>query len=504
MKQGNIIVNAAFTIGRIDSKLYGSFLEHMGRTIYTGIYEPSHVNADEDGFRTDVLKAVHDMGVTVIRYPGGNFVSGYEWRDGIGPKEKRPRRLELAWGAIENNEFGTDEFMHWAHKAGVQPMLAVNLGTNGTDAALSYIEYCNHRGGTDYSDLRKSNGASEPYGVKLWCLGNEMDGTWQIGHKSAEEYGRLTAETAKAMKLVDPSIEVSGCGSSLVSMPSFPDWDMTILNNAYEYMEYLALHQYFAGQEKGFTAFVAQSMDMDRYLDAAIATCDFVKARKRSTKTMYISVDEWGIWTKNELPVQREKWHELNAFSEQVYSLEDSLLFAGMLMSMIRHADRVKMACQSLLTNISAPIMTEQGGGIWYQPIFYVFSLFAHHAHGSVLRQQVVDSPVFFDTPCNAIPLLDSVVIYDENCKEVIVFCINRDENEEIQLTVSLEGFSSCTLLEHIVLYHEDYHADNRYNHQNVVPQKTNRARVTDVTLVCSLQRHSFNMIRLRTGGIAL
>ena len=190
LRTAQLTIDPAFSIGPADRRLFGSFVEHMGRCVYGGIYEPGHPSADSRGLRRDVLELTRELGVSVVRYPGGNFVSGYRWEDGVGPVGDRPRRLDLAWKTIETNAFGLDEFMTWAAEAGVEPMMAVNLGTRGRPGGLDLLEYANHPGGTELSDLRRKHGAEDPYGVRLWCLGNEMDGPWQVGHKTADEYGR--------------------------------------------------------------------------------------------------------------------------------------------------------------------------------------------------------------------------------------------------------------------------------------------------------------------------
>ena len=290
MEITKIICNKNFQIDKVDSRLFGSFLEHMGRVIYSGIYEPDNINSDEDGFRKDVLEQVKQMNVTTIRYPGGNFVSAYHWEDGVGPKEKRPHKIELAWKSIETNEFGTNEFMKWAKKANINPIFTVNLGTRGVEDAAHYLEYCNFPGGTEYSDLRKMHGVDKPYGIKLWCLGNEMDGSWQVGHKSAEEYGKLAAETGKVMKIIDPEIELIVCGSSLSSMETYPEWDMEVLDKAYDIADYLALHQYYAGQEKGTPGFLAQSLDMEEYIHTIRSAAQVIKQKKKSKKDMKFSL----------------------------------------------------------------------------------------------------------------------------------------------------------------------------------------------------------------------
>ena len=328
--KARITVNKKFVRGEIDRRIYGSFVEHMGRVVYSGIYEPGHETADENGFRQDVLEKVKQMGVTAVRYPGGNFVSCYDWRDGVGPAKGRPRRLEIAWRAIETNEVGINEFMRWAEKAGIEPVFAVNLGTKGIENAVSLVEYCNIKEGTFYSDWRKEHGVENPYGIKTWCLGNEMDGDWQIGHKTAQEYGRLAQETAKAMKQVDNSIELVSCGSSKSDMKTYPDWEAETLKYTYPYVDYVSLHQYYGGQELGTENFLSQSLDMERYIKTVIGTCDYVKAWHRSDKTLYISFDEWGVWSVPDqvvaASVDERPWQVAPHLSEQIYTMEDAML----------------------------------------------------------------------------------------------------------------------------------------------------------------------------------
>lgn len=490
MRREKIISNIEFQTGEIDSRLYGSFVEHMGRVVYTGVYEPGHPCADEDGFRTDVLEAVRDLGVTQIRYPGGNFVSCYRWEDGVGPKEERPRRLEIAWKAIETNQFGTNEFMKWADKAGVKPMLAVNLGTRGIEEAVQYLEYCNFPEGTSYSDLRKSHGVKEPYGVKAWCLGNEMDGPWQIGHKTSKEYGRLAAETAKAMKVVDPDIELVVCGSSLKTMETFPCWEAEVLSETYDYVDYISLHQYFDGQEKGTEAFLAQVDEMNEYIRTVGAVCDFVKAQKHSEKDIRISFDEWGVWAYSSKETvaqcERNSWQLAPRLSEMIYTFEDALLFGGMLLALLKNADRVKMACQSLLTNISACIMTEPGGEIWLQPIYYPFSRVAKYGRGTVLKNLSQNSI-----------LIDSVMVYNKEKEEAVIFAINRSIEEKIEVVFELQGVVCETVIEHEVMESENIKETNQKNHQAVLPRRARGAKAESSQVTVAMEPLSWNMIRI-------
>ena len=303
MGEARFSIDPAFAVAGVDERLFGSFVEHMGRAVYGGIYEPDHPTADEDGFRGDVLELTRELGVTVVRYPGGNFVSAYDWEDGVGPREQRPTRLDLAWRSFEPNEVGTDEFMAWARKAGAQPNFAVNLGTRGVDAARNLVEYCNAPAGSRYADWRVENGHADPYGIKLWCLGNEMDGPWQVGQKTAVEYGRLAAEAGKAMRLVDPSIELCVVGSSNSRMPTFGAWEDTVLDLAWDVSDYISLHSYYdPANYPDLDAYLACSLDLDRMIDTVVATADAVAGRKRSRKKIGISVDEWNVWHQQANP----------------------------------------------------------------------------------------------------------------------------------------------------------------------------------------------------------
>lgn len=501
MKETKLICNKDFIVGRVDKRIFGSFVEHMGRTIYSGIYEPGHPCADDEGFRTDVLKLVREMGVTTVRYPGGNFVSCYDWRDGVGPREKRPTRLELAWRSVETNEFGLNEFVKWAQKADVSPILAVNLGTKGIENAVSLLEYCNHEKGTFYSDLRRHHGVEKPYGIRTWCLGNEMDGEWQIGHKTATEYGRLAQETAKAMKLVDPSVKLVVCGSSKSSMATFPDWEVETLLHTYDSVDYLALHQYYEGQQLGTAVFLAQSLDLERYIHTVRSICDCIKAKKHSKKDIYLSVDEWGVW---EIPsddvdsqLKSKPWQTAPAIGEQIYTMEDALLFASMMMVLLKNADRVKIACQSLLTNISACIMTARGGEAWVQPTYYPFAHLAKYGKGEVLLTRQ-NGPCYSCEEFEGVPYVDSVAVYQEDSGEITLFLVNRSEGEEQLFCCELQGFNPDYVLEHIQMYDRDKKATNQTNHHRICPHSDGDAKIENGLLMATLKPLSWNVIRLK------
>ncbi len=485
-------------ISDVDPRLYGSFIEHLGRAVYTGIYEPGHPTADPNGLRSDVVDLVRELGVTVVRYPGGNFVSGYNWEDGIGPKEQRPTRLDLAWGTLESNQFGTDEFMRWCAQAGTAPMMAVNLGTRGIDAARSLVEYCNFPGGTYWSDLRKANGAADPHNVKLWCLGNEMDGPWQIGAKTAEEYGRLACETAKTMKWVDPSIELVACGSSGSGMPTFGAWEETVLMHTYDHVEYVSLHTYYGNRDNDTPNFLARTLDMDRFISSVAATCDHVQARKRGKKQINLSFDEWNVWFhSNEQDQQTPLWTYARPLLQDTYTVEDALVVGCMLITLLRHADRVKVACLAQLVNVIAPIMTEAGGSAWRQTIFYPFMHAAKYGQGIAIEVNV-KSPAYANKQFDQVPFLEAVATLDQENETATLFAVNRSLDEPLQIEADARDLAGYRVVEHLVLDGKNWLAANTAAHPDtVVPHTCSGAKNEDGMLQATLPPMSWNVVRM-------
>lgn len=493
--KAKIIANRHFRIGEIDRRIYGSFIEHIGRAVYGGIYEPSHPTADDRGFRRDVLELVRKLRVPIVRYPGGNFVSGYNWEDGIGDRAKRPRRMELAWMNTETNEVGIDEFQEWAKRADTEVMMAVNLGTRGADEARNCVEYCNATTDTYYANLRRSNGFEKPFGIKVWCLGNEMDGPWQIGHKTAEEYGRLATETAKVMKWVDPSIELVVSGSSNLDMPTFGSWEMTVLDHTYDYVDYLSLHQYYYNAGNDTPTFLSRSDYMDDFIKGAAAICDAIKAKKKSGKTIHLSFDEWNVWEPNDgQNPKNKKWSVAPPQMDDVYTFEDALLVGGMLITLQNNCDRVKMACLAQLVNVIAPIVTENGGDAWVQTIFYPFFYASVYGAGETLRA-VTQSETYSAGGRDNIPFLTASVVHNAAAGEVLVYAVNRSLDADMELDVALEDFGDCRLTEHTELYSDDLKAVNDKDAERVSPRTV---AVGDGAVV--LKKHSWNLLRYQYG----
>ena len=496
MKKSKLILSGDYKIAKIDERIFGSFIEHLGRAVYGGIYEPGHPEADENGFRKDVMRLIRDIDVPVVRYPGGNFVSGYNWEDGVGPVEKRPRRLELAWTSTEPNTFGTNEFVKWCRTVGASPMMAVNLGTRGPEEARQLVEYCNTEKGTYYSDLRRSHGAEKPHDIKLWCLGNEMDGDWQMGHKTAEEYGRTANETAKLMKFVDPGIELVLCGSSSSNMRTFGEYDKTALDLAYDKVDYISLHQYFSNHDLNTENFLARSAELEDYIKTVICICDFVKGKRHTKHTINLSVDEWNVWYHSG-GTEFERWSVAPPILEDIYNFEDALLVGLMLITLLRHSDRVKIACLAQLVNVIAPIMTENGGRAWAQTIYWPYYHASKFGRGTALNG-ILETTKHDTKDFSDIGDIDCASVWNEEKEELTVFAVNRDLTEDNLLSVDLKDFDGYTLFEHIALEGFDRYAVNTADDGSVAPVRKTIEPSGEASREIKLSPLSWNVIRFK------
>jgi len=471
MPSASLHLNPAHSLHTVDPRIFGSFVEHMGRSVYTGIFEPGHLTADADGFRQDVAVLIKDLQPTVLRYPGGNFVSTYNWEDGVGPVEKRPARLDPAWRTTEPNTIGTNEFITWCRAIGSEPMLAFNMGTRGLAEALAYWEYCNHPGGTALSDLRVAHGYPKPHDVRLWCLGNEMDGPWQMGNKTAAEYGRLACEIARALKQCDPTLELVVAGSCSAGLPTFPEWDRIVLEHTYEFVDHISLHIYVNDIGLTLTDYLAVAAKMENHIRVVSAACDYVKAHKRGKKDIKLAFDEWNIWNWNFMhPPGFQPWCHAPAQVEQTYSMIDAVIFGSLLITLLRHADRVSIANVAQLVNVIAPIMTEPGGPAWRQTIFFPFEHASRWGRGEVVFSRV-ESPQIETKEFGFVPSIEAVAIRGADGR-VTIFAINRHQTDALplQLTVAA-GNLAPQLGEHLVLHHETPTETNTREHPDrVVP----------------------------------
>ncbi|MDO5126058.1 MAG: alpha-N-arabinofuranosidase, partial [Ruminococcus sp.] len=467
--KSKICIDKQKIISKIDDRIYSSFIEHLGRAVYGGIYEPNHETADDMGFRKDVLEMVKSLNVPLIRYPGGNFVSGYNWEDGTGDRAKRPKKLELAWRCIETNEVGIDEFQEWCKRVGSEVMMAVNLGTRGPDDARNLVEYCNSNTDTYYADMRRKNGFDKPFGIKVWCLGNEMDGNWQICSKTPQEYARIACETAKIMKWVDPTIELVACGSSGIQMPLWGEWERTLLREAYDHIDYISLHSYYGNRADNTPDYLAQSLDMDRFIKKTAEICDEIKAEKNSDKTINLSFDEWNVWFhSNEQDSKIEMWQFAPPLLEDIYNLEDALVVGCLLITLLKNADRVKIACLAQLVNVIAPIMTENGGPVWAQTIFYPFMHCSLNGRGTALEVSCQCNTYDVGERKN-VPYIETVAVVNDDQSQITVFAVNRSLDDECQLDIDFNGFENFKYTSHTILTGDDLKKCNTVDNPNAV-----------------------------------
>lgn len=494
-----VYLDSRRTLPPLDRNLFGSFLEHLGRAIYGGIYDPGSKLSDSNGFRKDVLEEVKHLGVPIIRYPGGNFVSGYHWQDGVGPRKDRPRVLEKAWNSIETNQFGTNEFMAWCRSVGATPLMGLNLGTGTAEQAAALVEYCNVEKGTRWSDLRREHGIAEPYHVQHWCLGNEMDGPWQIGHMSATEYGFKAADAARQMRYVDHSLKLVACGSSGPFMPTYLEWDREVLEQCYDYVDGLSLHRYFGNvrETNGDSAkYLAMNLSMERQIAETAAVCDYVQRLKRSAKKLWLSFDEWNVWYRTTTGDAVDgKRQEAPHLLEEVYNLEDALLVGGLLNSLIRNSDRVKIACLAQLVNVIAPIVTNPNG-LLHQTIFYPYSWALQFARGAAL-QLLVESPEYEVPGMGHLPYVDVAATYNAEAKALSVFVLNRDLSKAREVEFLWEDNAPSHVVDSQILTGDDLKAFNSFEGpQHVAPRSFEKPATTGMRTRLEVLPRSYSMIQ--------
>ena len=499
--QIKMTLDKEYKVAVVDKRIYGSFIEHLGRAVYGGIYQPEHPQADENGFRKDVIELVKELEVPVVRYPGGNFVSNFFWEDSVGPTNERQPRLDLAWRSLEPNTFGVDEFYNWTQAINADIMMAVNLGTRGVADACNFLEYCNFSQGTKYSDLRIKHGRKEPYDIKLWCLGNEMDGEWQLGKKTMEEYGRISEEAGKAMKLIDPTIELVSCGSSFMDMPTFPEWEAKTLEHNYNYVDYISLHQYYGNESNNTDDYLASSDDMEEFIHTVVSVCDYVKAKKRSKKTINLSFDEWNVWFHSKAEeadiTENRPWQVAPALLEDHYNFEDALMVGLMLITLLKNADRIKIACLAQLVNVIAPIMTKADGKAWKQTIYYPFLHASKYGRGTVLLTPV-NSPTHETKEHGAVNDIVSVAVFNEEFEELTIFAVNRNLQESHCLAIDIRSFDGSEVVEKIEMVADDLKAKNAPFDEKVRPVTVNDFKREDDIVTANLKQASWNVIRLR------
>ena len=466
MKTTTLHLHPSFTVAEVDPRVFGGFLEHLGRAVYDGIYKPESAHADDLGCRTDTLDALRRLSFTAMRYPGGNFVSGYHWQDAVGPRAKRPVTRDLAWHSLETNQFGPNEFIELCGRMDWTPMLAVNLGTGTPEEAKNWLEYCNIGVGSKWSNLRAEHGYEDPFNVKLWCLGNEMDGPWQMGHMPAERYADLTKQTARLMKMCDPGVEVVACGSCGTELPTFMDWDRKVLEYLGEDCDYLSIHSYVGNSEDDTPEFLATIKGVDRQIEAADAACKAAYYRNRSKRRTYISFDEWNVWYRAR---SNEHVDGSGRFAphllEEVYNLEDALVVAQYMNSFIRHADSVKIANIAQIVNVIAPILT-QGDNLLLQTIFFPIEMYSRRRTGTSLEVRV-DGPGYETRKFGKVDYIDASAILNED--KLSVFLVNRDASSPMQVKLDTAGMKVKGVLCAEVVCGPDAKSTNTFENPNVV-----------------------------------
>jgi alpha-N-arabinofuranosidase len=501
VSSAQLVVDPDRAVGAVDRRLFGSFVEHLGRAVYDGLYEPDHPLADERGFRTDVVELVRGLGISNVRYPGGNFVSGFRWEDSVGPRDQRPRRLDLAWHSLETNQVGLHEFSDWLDLVGGELVLAVNLGTRGTLEALDLLEYANVPGGSTLSDLRAAHGRPAPFGVRTWCLGNEMDGPWQLGHRSADDYGKLAAQTAGALRQLDPSVELVVCGSSSAQMPTFGEWERVVLGHTHGLVDAISCHAYYS-LKGDLGSFLASGVDMDRFIETVVAIADAVGAEQGSSKRLAISFDEWNVWDVERYETEDKRtavddWPVAPRLLEDVYTVADAVVLGSLLISLLKHADRVTSACLAQLVNVIAPIMTEPGGPAWTQTTYVPFATTSRLARGQALAVDV-HCGTYESAAHGEVPLVDAVATRDPETGAVALFLVNRatDAPTTVEVDVRRTGVSRIT--ETVAVWDEDLTAANTLADRERVQARTDDgARLDDGVLRLELPPVSWTALSL-------
>lgn len=489
-------------IGEIDKNLYGNFVEHLGRCVYGGIYDPGSPLADADGFRKDVMEAVKGLNVSLIRYPGGNFVSNYHWLDGVGPKSDRVPRMELAWARLETNEFGTNEFIKYCKTIGSEPYLSVNMGTGTIEEAQRWVEYCNVKDGPFYAELRKRHGFTEPYNVKYWSLGNEMDGFWQMGHLSAEDYAKKAREAAKLMRLTSPGIKLIAAGSSNYRPGANPDlWNRTIITELRDVIDYIALHIYTGNPEDNYYNFVSTPLVMEQRTRIAKGMIDeaMQTANRGGRPPIYIAWDEYNVWYRARTTESMKGTRAL----EERYNLEDVLVIGGFLNVFIRNADVVKMANMAQLVNVIAPVFTEKDG-MFKQTIYYPLELFAGNMHGTSL-DVFVDCPTYSTeefyiglgeskTRQPDVPYLDVSATFKND--EVVICVVNRHKDQSINTDITCQSGDFAGTIKVLEVNGPDIKSTNDFGVENVKTVSRPDLKPKGNTVTCSFPAHSLTMLR--------
>lgn len=456
------------TLGPIDRNIFGGFVEHLGRCVYGGIYDPNSPLADETGLRSDLRHALARLRLANVRYPGGNFVSGYRWRDGVGPIEDRPRRADLAWASVEPNTFGTNEFVRFCRTIGSEPYFVVNAGDGDLREARDWVEYCNGSTDTELVRLRAAHGHPEPHRIRYWGVGNEVDGAWQIGAKTAGEYARTYHEFAKVMRWTDPAIQLVASGTS--------DWDgdivervQLLVEEAGDLIDYVSIHWYVGDKAGDSAAYLATSELIEARLGAYEGLMRGMTLGRRLQDPIPLAVDEWNVWYRATGGPTEPSDHPL----EETYDLQDALVVAMHLNAFIRHAPTVRMANIAQLVNVIAPIVTGPEG-LLLQTIFHPFELFSRTT-GSVALDAWWGGDTFSGGPYQGVRTLDVSASMDPDARRLAVNVVNRHGTDELDAVIELNGGTFGGAVEITTITGSNFKVVNTFDTPDAVTSATRR-----------------------------
>ncbi len=505
------MINSARHRADLDRRLLGAFLEHLGRAVYTGVYDPGSKLADGKGFRKDVRAEIKALGVPIMRYPGGNFVSGYNWLDGVGPRDKRPTVLERAWNSLETNQFGTNEFMEWCKLVNTEPLLGFNLGTGTPEMAVAYVEYCNVDKGTRWSELRRAHGYEQPHNVRYWCMGNEMDGPWQMGHITASEYGRKARDAARQIRVIDPSLRLIACGSSNTILPTYLVWDREVLEECYDQVDGISLHNYYGNTEQltanSSARFLAMNLDMERQIHEVGAVCDYVQGLLKSPKRLWLSFDEWNIWYRaRSAPFRDGKRTFAPKLLEEVYNLEDALLVGGFVNTLLRQAERVRVGCLAQIVNVIAPLVTNETS-VLRQSIYYPYAWALRFAQEKVLDLWVESETYAIKAEGlradfardDQVPFLDVVATMNPQNGQVSLFMLNRDLQKERELVLDWRDVTPTRVSDCETLTGPDLKVFNTFEKPALVAPQALEAPKAGAKMTFKLPPRSYSVALIAT-----
>jgi alpha-N-arabinofuranosidase len=463
-------------IAEVHPHVFGNFVEHLGRCVYGGVFEEGSPLSDADGFRRDVMEATKGLGVTLLRWPGGNFASGYNWKDGIGPRDARPARRDHAWGAMESNRYGTDDFLRYCEKLGVDAYLCINAGLGSVEDARNWVEYTNESANTYWAQQRRKNGRDKPWGVKYWGLGNEIDGPWQLGHKNAEDYAKFALEAAKAMRRADESIKLIASGSSHFGPGGdWVGWNRTVLERLRNEIDYISLHTYVGNRTNNFEQFLAFGADVDDRIEVVKGQIRAVRVGNPNARPIHIAFDEWNVWYRTITPGWTE-YEIAKTGLEEKYNFEDALAMGVFLNSFFRHADVVKMANLAQLVNVIAPMFTNPQG-LYLQTIYFPIAEYAKQRGNQSLDVRV-EGPQYKRERGPELGYLDVSATYDPKAKKVFVNVLNRSEKTDITARIDNVAGAPAGPVSVWELNHPDLKATHTFGKDTVVRPVTRSASV--------------------------